>query len=443
MAVVGGTNETTAAGGGEGIAPDPESGTRTETGSTVPRRLRVWLGRRKWALAAAVAFVAVGLSYSFGYTPIVQHSWGWNYPQDIWVTYRGGQYAAWGDFTDGVPYVSAPAAGLLLTPAAMVADHFNLISSFPPIFLPKPTTWLVLGPYELVISTTVIFAADLVAEQLGVSTGRRRLLVWLEAAALVPVVLYGHPEDVVSVSFALWGLNAGMHGRWRRAGWLFGVAVVLQPLALLVLLPTLALTAPRVWWSVCWRGAAPTVLVMAFPLLTAWSQTLRFLREPNYIYPNHPTPLLGLTTSAGHNLVNAGPFRMVAVVLAAGVGWIAYRRRASAAEVVWWIGMALSLRVVLEPVLDVYYSWPAVAVLLVTVVAMRGWTRWCSITLLAALTVHVFWKVSPWAYWTPLVLALAVVLVLSGRQLPTPRPAACPSDAAADPGGAAAEPASR
>ena len=378
-----------------------------------------WVRRRRWQLGASVILVAVCLGISFAHLAWYRHGHGWTYPGDIWTTYRGAQFIGWGDFTDSVQYVSTPAAGLLLAPVALIADHFGLTTSVQPVYLPRPTSWLVLGPYMMVLCTTIIFAADQLADRLGLSTGRRAFLGFVEVALLVPTVFAGHPEDVVSLAIALWACTAAIDGHWKRAGWLFGVAVALQPIALLVLLPTLALTTPPTWLKVIWRAATPTVLVMATPLLAAFGQTLRFLHQPNYIWPNHPTPLLPWAAPAGHDLVNTGPLRMICVVLAAGVAWAAYRNRLGPWGVVWCVGLTLTLRVVIEPVLDSYYAWPAVAVLAIAAVRAGGWRAWGSLGLLGFLTAYVFQFRSPWVYWTPIVAALMLVLALTARPLLT------------------------
>ena len=280
-----------------------------------PARLR----RRKWACIASAVYVAFGCVFSFYLFPKIFHHDQWLTPADVWSSFRGAQFVVWGDFTDGLQHVSAPGTVLLLAPAAYLSDSLHLISSVDPLFLDKPTAWMVLGPYDLVVGTTAIFAFDRMAERLAVPSTRRILLVWTEAMALFPiVVLWGHPEDVVSLSFAMWGLSAGLDRHWRGAGWLFGVAIVLQPIALLAVLPALALCPISAWAKVAWRAIAPMALLMVIPLATAFGETMRFVHEPNFVSPNHPTPLMAFAPAAGHDLISAGPLRLACVLIARG-----------------------------------------------------------------------------------------------------------------------------
>jgi len=367
---------------------------------------------------ASLGLVVFGLVFSFAYDPVVLHKAGWQSPADVWLSYRGAQYTTWGDFTDGLQYVSAPGTALLFVPVAFVADRLHLVSSYIPFFLSKPSAWIVLAPYDLIVSTTAIFAFDRLAEQFDLSAGRRQVLLWLEVLAMLVIVeWFGHPEDVVAMAFALWALSAGMNGRWGYAGWLFGAAIVLQPITVLVLLPVLALTSPRTWVSVGWRAIVPTAVVMATPLFEAWGETMRFLHQPNFIAPNHPTPLLWLAPAAGKDFVDTGPLRLLCVLLAAIIAWVAYRRRATPLEVVWCIGLTLSLRVALEPVLDPYYVWPAVAVLLLVVMALSSRTSWISVPLLGFVTVYALPHLAGWVYWLPLVGALSLVLAVTGADI--------------------------
>ena len=47
-------------------------------------------------------------------------------------------------------------------------------------------------------------------------------------------VFFGHPEDAVAVAFAVYAFVFALNGRFADAGWLFGVALMFQPLVLLM-----------------------------------------------------------------------------------------------------------------------------------------------------------------------------------------------------------------
>ena len=56
-------------------------------------------------------------------------------------------------------------------------------------------------------------------------------LAFAQAAILVNVaVVWGHPEDAISVGLVLYAALAVQDGKSRRGAWLLGVAVAFQPL---------------------------------------------------------------------------------------------------------------------------------------------------------------------------------------------------------------------
>ncbi len=70
--------------------------------------------------------------------------------------------------------------------------------------------------------------------QLGRDARSSRALCSLEASVLWPVVaIWGHPEDPLAMTFALYGFLAAFSGRWRSCGWWWGLALVMQPLVVL------------------------------------------------------------------------------------------------------------------------------------------------------------------------------------------------------------------
>ena len=83
---------------------------------------------------------------------------------------------------------------------------------------------------------SVLFALDSLAQRLDVPKGRRAVLCFAEATILWVVdARMGHPEDALALAFAIYALLALWSGRSTRAGWLFGLGVLFQPLVLLML----------------------------------------------------------------------------------------------------------------------------------------------------------------------------------------------------------------
>jgi hypothetical protein len=398
-----------------------------------------------------VVFVALGLAYSFWWGLVVggPHAHWWVQPGDIWVSFDVGHYIGWGDIGDIYStqngFIVPPGIALVLTPVALLAGHFHLTTSYP-FATAHPSAWPLLAPVSMAVGTVVLFAADALAEQLGLSAGRRRLLVVAEAVALWQVVVaWGHPEDAVALGLALYGLVAALSGRVGRAGWWFGFGAAFQPLVVL-LLPLLLVLLPdrrrRVRAVV--QAALPGLVLLAIPLGQSFHATLHALvDQPTYPGLLHPTPWLPLAPvlhsaplgsgqqlvlvhtptgarfvevpvgTAGGNIVAPGLGRLIAAALSVGLAVWAYRRRVSPATVVWLGAVALGCWVVFEPVMAPYYVWPAMAVLLVTAAA-APWPR--AIGAVAAVGFASVWSsthLAPWPYWAPLVAALALALALA------------------------------
>ena len=88
-------------------------------------------------------------------------------------------------------------------------------------------------------------------------------LAFLPAASSAIVQLF-HPQDIVSLGFALAALGQTIKGRWVPAGALFGLAIVTKQFAILLALPAVTVVpgaGPRL------RVAAAAVVVAAAGLL--------------------------------------------------------------------------------------------------------------------------------------------------------------------------------
>jgi hypothetical protein len=196
--------------------------------------------RRSWPIAVTVLSVVTGMVYSVVWGPTLYHShFGeWTVPGDIWSAFRSAQFIGWGDLGNvygaGTGLVTFPGILLLFAPVALLAGALNMTESFP-FTLPHPTAWLLLGPYEILISCAALFACDALADRLGLGRGRRRLLCVAEGAVLWNLsVVWGHPEDAVAVALAVYALVLALDGRWSGAGWLFGAAMATQPVVVLM-----------------------------------------------------------------------------------------------------------------------------------------------------------------------------------------------------------------
>lgn len=379
------------------------------------------LRRRRWPLVLTVALVVIGMAYSLFWAPVVRHASYWVDPGDLWSTFRGAHYIGWGDlggvYGAGTALVTVPGILLALAPIAMLTSVLGLSESFPKL-LPHPEAWLVLGPFEILISGVALFACDALAERLGISRGRRAGLCLVEACVLWNVsVVWGHPEDPVAVGLALYALVFALDGRWTGAGWLFGAAMATQPLVLLMFPVLLVLGGRRQAIGFATRSTLPTVALVLTPLLSQFHATAHaLLDQPNYPGIDHATPWTALApvlSGTGRNLtVAAGPGRIVALLLACGLGWWARRWRHDPTLIVWAAATALALRCLTESVMVGFYVWPALAVGLV-VAARLGRGRLAAAGGVAIFTTiatqwHLGWL--PW--WAIVTSGLLIVLAL-------------------------------
>jgi hypothetical protein len=412
--------------------------------TAAPASMTAWLRRRSLPLVAAVVMVTATMAYTLLWGPLVHHGSYWFMPGDLWGTFRSAHYVAWGDIGDvyqrETGLVTLPGISVILAPIAFISNHLQLSESFPyPIA--HPTAWLILGPVEAALGASVLLPLDRLAGRLGLATNRRVALCCAEAVVLWPVVaIWGHPEDPLAMTFALYGLLAAFDGRWRSCGWWWGLALVTQPLVVLALPLIFAMAPARRWARLALQSALPTIALVAIPLAQEWSSTTRALfKQPNYPSIDHPTPWLafapvlekahpivlrrfGTGPRPGHtifastlvhtiagNVVAAGPGRTISIALSVLVGVWAFRHRPDVAQVVWLVALALSLRCVFEAVMNPYYLWPPLAVVLV--LSVREWRRFlvCVVSA-AAVTVWSYHHTGPWLWWLPVVILLGVCL---------------------------------
>lgn len=405
-----------------------------------------WIGRHGWPLTAAFAILVTGMAFSLWWNPLTHHGSGWDTPSDIWNTYRTAQYVGWG--FEGEIYKSQsyfdsfPGIAVLLAPIAKVAGMLHLSSNF--LFrLPRPSTWLILGPANAILGSVLLFPVDRLAQRLFNPCRRRVVLVWLEAGLIFfTAVLWGHPEYTVALAFAIYGLLATFDGKWVRVGTFMGLALLFQPLTALML-PVVILYLPaRRWFATASIVALPSIVLLIPPLVKEWhATTFTLLREPNYPTVDHPTPWLSLAPviqrshrafaeipklvtkpNGTHSLeyvkaafrvdavVSAGPGRLVALVLACVIGIYVAKAKPNIPMIVWWVAVCLSLRCVFECVMNPYYLLPAGAVIFVLAATLSKF-RFVAISLaVAACTVLSYQFMSPWVYYTSVVGLLVVAL---------------------------------
>jgi hypothetical protein len=401
-----------------------------------------WLARRLFPLLATVGLMAIGMASTIWWGPHLVGQPDWSLPHDLWGTMVAAQRPMHLDlsglYAPPTDLVTLPGAAVILIPVVAIIDAAGLSLQPPGLPNPHPGAWLLAGPYEIALSAVALFAADAIAEHLGVTRPKRAVLAAAGAMALWNVsVRWGHPEDAVSVGlllFAILALAGSPAGpgaqvrpgaRARRAAWLIGAAAAVQPLVLLALPIVLVAVEPRRLAGFLARAAAPGALLLGAAASANWKATVRAVsRQPNSPATDHPTPWTSLAPHLNGGAVAAGPGRILALLVACGCALIAGRRWRAARqparwspgtleELLWWAAVALALRSVFEPVMVAFYLWPALAVALIT--ASRSWPNLAATSLAAtALTLvsQASWR-GPWGWWALMVAGLGLTLFLA------------------------------
>jgi hypothetical protein len=388
-----------------------------------------WPVRRAFPLIAVVVMICVGMAGTI-WGPVYYGQTTWAVPDDLWATLVAAERLLHLDlaglYTAPTNLVSFPGAAVILVPVAAIMDAAGI-----PIHAGRqglhPAGWLVAGPLETLLSGVALFAADALAERMGVSLLKRFLLAAASATALWNVsIRWGHPEDAVAIGLLLYAVLAVSNGKPSRAAWLAGAGVAVQPLVLLAF-PVLAAaaTAPRRLPGFVARAGTPALVLLAAAAAANWTATIRAVtNQPNAPSIDHPTPWIYVTFLAPHmsgGSVAAGPARALAILVACGFAAFTSRRWRTArlggawspedlAALLWWIAVVLALRTVFEPVMVSYYVWPPLAVALIA--ASRDWIRLIPATAMATVLTFLAqgsWR-NPWVWWTPIVAVLALLL---------------------------------
>jgi hypothetical protein len=430
--------------------------------------LRERARRRVLALIASAGLVVVGM-YTTTWGPAMLGRTEWALPYDLWGTLIATTRMAHGNiggiYAPPTGLISLPGAAVILLPCAALISALGLSLDIPGPHNLHPDVWLVAGPYQIAVCCVTLFAADALAEQLGVRFWKRGLLAAASAGILWSVsARWGHPEDAVAVGLLLYAILAQSKGRLGVAGWLAGAAVCVQPLVLLALPVMLAVLPWRRMVPFLVRAALPSALLLGAVAIANWHDTYRSVTsQPDSPVINHPTAWTSLAPQMAGQNVAAGPFRLATILLACLCA-LAVRRhwqhqmsqRAQAgqpgtglqgsglpgpglpgpglpgpglpgpalrgdapwpttllADVLWWVALTLALRSFFEPVMVSYYPWPPMAVALIAA-ATLSWPRLLAAGLLAGGLTAAAQGPSHavWIWWVPIVAGLAMLLLL-------------------------------
>src|SRR5271165_5025834 len=257
-----------------------------------------WPVRRAFPLIATLGLILIGMAGTI-WGPVYYGGQTWAVPDDLWATLVAAQRFLHLDlaglYTAPTNLVSFPGAALILVPVAALMDAARIPIQAGPQGV-HPTGWLVAGPLETMISAVALFAADAIAERLGVSLLKRFVLAAASATALWNVTIrWGHPEDAVAVGLLMYAVLALAESRTSRSAWLAGAAVAVQPLVLLAFPILAAAVEHRKLAGYVARAAAPAALLLAAAAAANWTATVHAVTsQPNSPAIDHPTPWISL-----------------------------------------------------------------------------------------------------------------------------------------------------
>ena len=393
--------------------------------------------RRMFPLIASAGLIVIGM-FTTTWGPALISRTEWALPYDLWGTLVATTRLEHGNigglYAPPTGLISLPGAAVILLPCAALISALGLSLDIPGPHNLHPAVWQVAGPYEIALCCVTLFAADALAEQLGVRFWKRGLLAAASAGILWSVsARWGHPEDAVAVGLLLYAVLAQSRGRLSLAGWLAGAAVCVQPLVLLAVPVMLAVLPGRRMVPFLVRTALPSAVLLGATAIANWHDTYSSVTsQPDSPVINHPTAWTSLAPHMANQNVAAGPFRLATIVLACLCA-LAIRRRWQArlaeppgsqdtacwsaallTEVLWWVALTLALRSFFEPVMVSYYPWPPMAVALIPA-ATLSWPRLIAAGLLAGGLTAAAQGPSHavWIWWVPIVAGLIVLLALT------------------------------
>ena len=323
-----------------------------------------WLSRHRYPLIGLAAMLGVFYIFTTSFT-------GWFVPNDR-VDGMAGRPVRRPRLVrrhvpDHADNPQFPVWPVVLAPIRALSDVLGLKSGFSWVGVetspPHATAWLLYGPVAVIASSVLVFAGDALATVMDATKLRRMLLCGaLSAVCFFVAVYWGHPEDMATTGLLLFGMLALHQGRPARAGWLTGLALVVNPLVILAVPVLLAMSATA-WRRYTLRVVVIPAIVLLPALLTTPTATWDALGDQKTFLQFHQTIFVSLGHHVGNVVVYAGPIRLVVVAIVAVMGFMVTRRTPDLTSAVAIAGAALLARQLAEPIMFPYYLAPGIAVL--------------------------------------------------------------------------------
>jgi hypothetical protein len=340
-----------------------------------------------WKFPVLVVLVAigVGLFATFDLPTLLGRNL-WLPMGDAKWTVQSAQRVSWGAlgtvYSINPQFLPLPGFLLILSPAVALGDHLGYLNSYP-FTLRHPTLWIVVVPMFLVTGSMSILGADYLADTLGVSKVRRRLLaVFIALVVVLPTCIWaGHPEDLLALGLSCLSVALLLRHRHLGAALALMSAIMMQPWALL-LIPILVAATPtgqrlRV---LIYAAAVPAMTALAL-LATDFHDAYRSLviqpmqgngqKLPWWYLAHRMVVTVGGITDPVR--VGSGP-RFLAVAIAVAVA-VAVRHDIRPGTIMMAASVALVARAAFETQIWCWYLAPAAVFLAIHIASAAGTSR--------------------------------------------------------------------
>jgi len=340
----------------------------------------------KFPVLVVLVTIGVGLFATFNLPTLLGKNM-WLPMGDAKWTVQSAQRVSWGAlgtvYSINPQFLPLPGFLLILSPAVTLGDHLGYYLNSYPFTLRHPTLWIVVVPVFLVTGSMSILGADYLADTLGVSTTRRRLLaVSIALVVVLPTVIWaGHPEDLLALGLSCLSVALLLRHRHNGAAIALMTAIMMQPWALL-LIPILVVATPtgkrlRVLFL---AAAVPAMTGLAL-LATDFHDAYRSLvvqpmqgngqKLPWWYLAHRMVVTVGGITN--HVRVGSGP-RFLAVAIAVMVA-VAVRRDIRPGTIMMAASVALVARAAFETQIWCWYLAPAAVFLAIHIASAAGPSR--------------------------------------------------------------------
>ena len=381
-------------------------------------RVSAWLDARSAPVVATVLCAVAGLGYALLWASLAHH--GWRSYSDLWnsagLSLSIG-HGHWSSVYAPPSQLDAPPGFEVLLAPVMVVGHALGLGTTSATGSSYKAFGLILAPVATVMAATVLFALDAVARRWGYSEPRRLALSLVAGLGVVSAaVFWGHPEDCIALGLVVWAalvVDRPGVGGLHRAGWLLGLAVACQPLAVLAVAPVVARFGWREWRGVAWRLALPTLVVVLPELVVAQARTLHaVVDQPYFPAGESSTPFGHFARSLGDGMYSGGTLRLAATAAAVVMGFVLCRRRHDLPTVLFVMALAFSLRVVLESELLGFYFYPVIALCLLLTLRSRSWAPFAACAVASVLCVALGnRRAHDVVLWWPAMMATTVAMI--------------------------------